>query len=220
MAREFVHYTLMNPVSDVTRADLEEVFDELNNKIDNLRAVIITGAGEKAFVAGADIKAFPTLNPEKARVRLRKRMERFLKIESFERPIICAINGFCLGAGLELAMCCDLRIVADHAKLGQPEINLGIIPGAGGTQRLSRIVGEAVAKELIYTGRFIDAEEAKSIGLVNKVVPKERLMDEAMEMAKLLAGKPLLALRAAKETIHKGLSMTLEQGLDLEIDES
>jgi enoyl-CoA hydratase len=208
----------MNPLSDDTRSDLQAVFDELENIIENVRVVILTGAGEKAFVAGADIKVFPTLNPEKARVRLTKAKQIFLKIEHFERPIICAINGFCLGAGLELAMCCDIRIAADHAKLGQPEINLGLIPGAGGTQRITRLVGEGVAKELIFTGRFIDAHEAKSIRLVNKVVSKQNLRDEAMQTAKLLASKPPLALMAAKETIHTGLSMTLEGGLDLEID--
>lgn len=231
MARKFVKYILedqiaivtidnppMNPLSDDTRSDLQAVFDELENIIENVRVVILTGAGEKAFVAGADIKVFPTLNPEKARVRLTKGKQIFLKIEHFERPIICAINGFCLGAGLELAMCCDIRIAADHAKLGQPEINLGLIPGAGGTQRMTRLVGEGVAKELIFTGRFVDAHEAKSIRLVNKVVSKQNLRDEAMQTAKLLASKPPLALTAAKKTIHEGLSMTLEGGLDLEID--
>jgi enoyl-CoA hydratase len=231
MAKKFVDYTLedkiaivtidnppMNPLSDDTRADLSAVFDELIENIQNISVVILTGAGDKAFVAGADIKVFPGLDPEKGRERLKKGKLRNLKIEHFERPVICAINGYCLGGGLELAMCCDIRIAADHAKLGQPEINLGLIPGAGGTQRLARLVGEGIAKELVFTGKFIDAEEAKSIGLVNKVVPKETLMDEAMEMAKLLASKPLLALRAAKETIHKGYSMTLEQGLELEID--
>jgi enoyl-CoA hydratase len=209
----------VNTLSDETRSELEAAFDSLASNIENVSVVILTGAGEKSFAAGANIKDFPNLDPEKARVRLKKGKERFLKIENFERPIICAINGLCLGAGLELAMCCDIRIAADHAKLGQPEINLGVIPGSGGTQRLSRLVGEGIAKELIYTGRFVSAEESKSIGLVNKVVPLENLMDEAMEMAKLLTSKPPLALRAAKDTIHKGLNMTLDQGLDLEIEQ-
>jgi enoyl-CoA hydratase len=208
----------MNPLTDDTRLDLDSVFNQLNDDVDNVGCVVLTGAGEKSFVAGADIKVFPSLNPETARQRLKGGKERFLKIEQFVRPVICAINGFCLGAGLELAMCCDIRIAADHAKLGQPEINLGIIPGAGGTQRLTRLVGEGIAKELIYTGRFINADEAKSIGLVNKVVTKEELMDTAMEMATLIVSKPPLALRAAKETIHQGANMTLDQGLDLEIE--
>jgi len=231
MDRKYVNYSLehriaivtidnppMNPLTDDTREDLESVFDELNNDIEKVGVVILTGAGEKAFVAGADIKVFPTLYPENARPRLQKNKERCLKIEHFIRPVICAINGFCLGGGLELAMCCDIRIAADHAKLGQPEINLGVMPGSGGTQRLSRLVGEDIAKELIFTGRFIDAEEAWRIGLVNKVVTKEKLMDVAVDMATLLASKPPLALRAAKETIHEGSDMTLNQGLDLEIE--
>jgi enoyl-CoA hydratase len=231
MPRNYVNYKLedkiaivtidnppMNPLSDNTRTDLEAVFGELNENIENVGVVILTGAGEKAFVAGADIKVFPTLNPENAKPRLKKNKERSHRIENFIRPVICAINGFCLGGGLELAMCCDIRIAAAHAKLGQPEINLGVIPGSGGTQRLTRLVGEGIAKELILTGQFIDAEEAWRIGLVNKVVPKENLMEEAMEMARLLLSKPPLALRAAKEAIHQGVSMTLDQGLDLEIE--
>jgi len=208
----------MNALSDDTVNDLEAVFDALYDNIENVSVVILTGAGEKAFVAGANIKVFPILNPEKAKSRLKRSKQRLLKIENIERPIICAINGFCLGAGLELAMCCDIRIASDDAKLGQPEINVGLMPGAGGTQRLTRLVGEGIAKELIYTGRFIDAEEGMTLGLINKVVPKESLMTEAMEMASLLASKPPLAIRAAKETIHQGVNMTLSQGLDLEIE--
>jgi len=231
MSRTYVNYKLedkiaivtidnppMNPLSDATREDLEAVFTELNENIENVGVVILTGAGEKAFVAGADIKVFPTLNPENAKPRLIKNKERSHMIENFMMPVICAINGFCLGGGLELAMCCDIRIAADHAKLGQPEINLGIIPGSGGTQRLTRLVGEGIAKELILTGRVIDAQEALRIGLVNKVVSKEKLMEEAMDTARLLISKPPLALRAAKEVIHQGLNMTLDQGLDLEIE--
>ncbi|MBW2058657.1 MAG: enoyl-CoA hydratase/isomerase family protein [Deltaproteobacteria bacterium] len=208
----------MNALSDAAREELDEVFEELDENIENAMAVILTGAGEKAFVAGADIKVFPTLNPEIARRRLKRGKALLLKIENFDRPVICAINGFCLGLGLELAMCCDIRIAAEHAKLGQPEINVGVIPGAGGTQRLARLVGEGIAKELIYTGRFIDAQEAQRIGLVNKVVPGNELRREAMEMAEGIAGKPPLAVRAAKEAIHQGLSMALDQGLEIEID--
>ena len=231
MSRKYVSRTLedkiavvtidnppMNPLSDEPRAELDAVFDELGDNIENVLVVILTGAGEKAFVAGADIKVFPSLNPEIARCRLKMGKARFLEIENFDRPVICAINGFCLGLGLELAMCCDIRIAADHATLGQPEINVGVIPGAGGTQRLPRLVGEGIAKELIYTGRFIDAQEAARIGLVNKVVPGDALMREALDMARVIAGKPALAIRAAKEAIHQGLSMGLEQGLDIEID--
>ena len=208
----------MNALTKDVSNELEKVFDELDEIKTKIKVIILTGAGEKAFVAGADIKEFPSLNPENSRDKLKSGKKRFLKIEEFERPIICAINGYCLGGGLELAMCCDIRFASDHVELGQPEINIGIIPGAGGTQRLARIVGEGIAKELIYTGRFIDAEEAKRIGLVNKVVPKEKLMDETFKLAKVIAGKPTLAIRAAKEVIHAGLSLTLGQGLNLELD--
>jgi enoyl-CoA hydratase/carnithine racemase len=229
MNRKYVSYTLSDGIATViidnppvnamdpnTMGDLAAVFDELHDTKDQVKVVILTAAGEKAFVAGGDIKTFSTINPETARARVKKARERLLKIEHFERPVICAINGFCLGGGLELAMCCDIRIAADHVKLGQPEINIGVIPGVGGTQRLARLVGEGVAKELIFTGRFVEADEAKSIGLVNKVVHRHELLNEANEMAKLIASKPILSLRAAKEAIHRGLSLTLEQGLDIE----
>lgn len=208
----------MNTLAEDVRDDIARVFDELDEKKDEIKVVILTGAGEKAFIAGADIRVFADITRESARLRLKSWRLRQLRIENFERPVICAINGFCLGGGLELAMCCDIRIAASHAKLGQPEINLGIIPGSGGTQRLSRLVGEGIAKEMIYTGRFLDAEEAKAIGLVNKVVPMEDLMDEAMKTAGILAQKPVLALRAAKEAVHRGFSMPVEQGLRLESD--
>jgi enoyl-CoA hydratase/carnithine racemase len=130
--------------------------------------------------------------------------------------VICAINGYCLGAGLELAMCCDIRVASSQAQLGQPEINVGVIPGGGGTQRLPRLVGAGRAKELIYTGKFIGAEEAARIGLVNRVVEPEMLMDEVMELAALIADKPPLGIRAAKESITRGLNMTLLEGLELE----
>jgi enoyl-CoA hydratase/carnithine racemase len=205
----------LNIMSNPVRERLEAVLNELDSKKDEIRVVIITGKG-KAFVAGADIKAFPELTQEKARARLKKSRPLFLKIEQFERPVICAINGYCLGAGLELALCCDIRIASSEAQLGQPEINIGLIPGAGGTQRLPRLVGAGIAKELIYTGRFISAEEAARIGLVNKVVEPEKLLDEALEMAELMASKSPLAARAAKEAIDRGLSMTLSEGLEVE----
>lgn len=208
----------VNALSDETRDDLEAVFDHLGTVVTEIGSVILIGAGEKAFVAGADVKVFPTLSPETAKARLKRNKERYYQIENFQRPVICAINGFCLGGGLELAMCCDIRIAADHATLGLPEINLGVMPGSGGTQRLARLVGEGIAKDLIFTGRFISAEEAKDIGLVNKVVPKEALLKEAVELGNLLAAKPPLALKAAKESIHNGLSGSLDEGLSLEIE--
>jgi enoyl-CoA hydratase len=205
----------MNPLTAELREQLVAAFDELDSKEDEIRVVILTGRG-KAFMAGADIKSFPELTQEKARGRLKEGRQLYLKVEHFERPVICAINGYCLGAGLELAMCCDIRVASSQAQLGQPEINVGVIPGGGGTQRLPRLIGAGRAKELIYTGKFIGAEEAARIGLVNKVTEPDMLMDEAMEMAALIAGKPPLGIRAAKEAITGGLNMTLLEGLELE----
>jgi len=208
----------MNALSEKVKNALEAVFEELNAKIEELKAAIITGAGGKAFVAGADIKELPDLNPEKARARFRRSRQLFLRIEKFDRPLICAIDGLCLGGGLELAMCCDIRIATERSKFGQPEINLGVLPGGGGTQRLPRLVGMGIAKELIFTGRFITAEDAKNIGLVNFVVPSSVHMNKAEEIARVICGKAPLALRAAKEAIDRGMNMTLENGLVLEAD--
>jgi enoyl-CoA hydratase len=205
----------MNPLTTELRDELAASFDALDSRKDEIRVVILTGKG-KAFMAGADIKSFPELTQEKAKIRLKESRQLYSKVEQFQKPVICAINGYCLGAGLELAMCCDVRLASFQAQLGQPEINVGVIPGGGGTQRLPRLIGAGRAKELIYTGRFISAEEAARIGLVNKVVAPERLMDEAMDMAALIADKPPLALRAAKEVINLGLNMTLLEGLEME----
>lgn len=205
----------MNPLTTELRNQLVAVFDELDSKKDDIRVVVLTGRG-KAFIAGADIKSFPELTQEKAKARLKQGRHLYLMVEQFERPVICAINGYCLGAGLELAMCCDIRIASSQAKLGQPEINVGLIPGGGGTQRLPRLIGAGRAKELIYTGKFIPAQEAYTIGLVNKVVEPEQLMDEVMEMATLIARQPPLGIRAAKEAINRGLNMTLLEGLEVE----
>jgi enoyl-CoA hydratase len=210
-----IHNPPMNTLTIELRDQLRAIFDELNAEKDKVRVVIIMGSG-KAFMAGADIKSFPELSQAKAKLRLKKSRQLYLRIEQFERPIICAINGYCLGAGLELAMCCDIRIACPRAQLGQPEINVGVIPGGGGTQRLPRLIGEGRAKELIYTAKFISAEEAKQIGLVNKVVDSKRLLEEAMEMASLIATKPSLAISAAKKSISLGLDMTLLDGLKLE----
>ncbi len=205
----------MNPLVTAVRDQLSAIMGELAGKLDEVKAVILTATG-KAFVAGADIKSFPELNQEKAKARLKITRPLYQQMEDFTRPVICAINGYCLGGGLELAMSCDVRIASTKAQFGQPEINLGIIPGGGGTQRLPRLVGAGIAKELIYTGKFISAERAAVIGLVNAVVEPDKLMDEAKEMAALIASKPVLAVRAAKEVINHGLNMTLSEGLDLE----
>lgn len=207
----------MNPMTKVVWEQFEEVLDELESRKDEIRVLILTGKG-KAFIAGADIKSFPELTQEGARARLKIAKPRYIKLEQFDRPVIGAINGYCLGAGLELAMCCDIRIASSNAKLGQAEINVGLIPGGGGTQRLPRLVGPGIAKEMIYTGKFISAERAAHIGLVNQVVKPEELMKEAMDMARLIASRPPLAVRAAKEAIGRGLNMTLAEGLEVEAD--
>ena len=228
MSQQFVTYVIedeiaiitinnppMNPLTDAVREQLLEIMRELREKIAEIKVVILTGTG-KAFVAGADIKSFPELTQEKARARLLTTRPLFQQMEDFARPVICAINGYCLGGGLELAMSCDIRIATTTAQFGQPEINLGIIPGGGGTQRLPRLVGAGIAKELIYTGQFIKAERAAAIGLVNKVVEPDDLMAEVKKMAAQIAGKPILAVRAAKEVITHGLNMTFHEGFDLE----
>jgi enoyl-CoA hydratase len=205
----------MNPLTKEVWEQLEKALDELDLRKGEIRVVILTGKG-KAFVAGADIKSFQDLTQEEAKVRLKKAMRRYLKVEQFEKPVICAINGYCFGGGLELAMCCDIRFASSNAQLGQPEINIGLIPGGGGTQRLARLVGEGIAKELIFTGKPISARRAAEIGLVNRVTEAENLMQEAMEMASLIASKAPLAIRAAKEAINRGSNMLLEEGLEVE----
>jgi enoyl-CoA hydratase/3-hydroxyacyl-CoA dehydrogenase len=166
--------------------------------------VIITGTG-RAFSAGADVTAFMGATPITIFKTSRKLQMLFERIESLDRPVICGLNGYTLGGGLELAMSCDFRIAAETAELGQPEINLGFIPGAGGTQRLPRLIGRARAKELIFTGDRISAREAERLGLVNKVVPADKLEQELRSFANKLAEKPPLALAMAKYAINFGL---------------
>jgi enoyl-CoA hydratase len=181
----------------------------------DFRCVVITGAG-KAFVAGADIGELSQLDVAGA-ARLAMIGQHLMKtIENFPCPIIAAVNGFALGGGCEMAMACDIRLASEKAKLGQPEVNLGIIPGYGGTQRLSRLVGRGKAKELIFTGDMVSAAEAHRIGLVDEVYPPEELMNKAMEMAAKIAAKSAPSLRLAKELINRGLDVNLSAGCDLE----
>jgi len=199
----------------------EEVLKELNNAIDILNndediyVGIISGQG-RAFVAGADIEAMKDMNFEQARRFSKMGNEIFRKIENCEKPIIAGINGFCLGGGLELAMSCDIRIASEKAKFGQVEVNLGILPGFGGTQRLARIVGMGKAKELVYTADIIKADEALNINLVNKVVQPEILMDECINMAKKITSKGQLAIRYAKCAINKGYEIDIDNAINLE----
>lgn len=178
--------------------------------------VILTGAGEKAFIAGADISQFPQYNPQDAKAMAERGQKLMDFIERGPKPVIAAINGYALGGGLELAMACTLRIAAENAMLGQPEVKLGIIPGYGGTQRLPRLVGEGRAMELILTGKMISADEAYRMGLVNQVVSFDKLMEASKKMAGTILKQAPLAVRAAKESIHEGLSVGLSEGCFLE----
>ena len=182
----------------------------------SIRCVIVTGSGDKAFVAGADINEFARDTPEGARQRALRGQHVFDLIEQLGKPVIAVVNGFALGGGCELAMACTLRIAGDTARFGQPEINLGLIPGFGGTQRLARLVGKSKAMELILTGNPISASEALGIGLINRVVPAADLMAHARTLAAELATKPPIALRYAMEAINKGLEMPFAEGCELE----
>lgn len=191
---------------------------EYMEKDDEVRVVIITGAGEKAFVAGADIKEMQPLNAVEGRNFGKLGQEVFRYLETMEKPVIAAVNGFALGGGCELAMAADIRLASEKARFGQPEVTLGIIPGFGGTQRLSRLIGEGRAMELILTGRMITAEEALRIGLVNAVYPPDKLMEEARKMAEMIAKNAPLAVRFAKAAINKGLQADIDTAMSIEAD--
>lgn len=203
----------------LTQALMEEMADATDRAEDdeNVRVLIFTGAGEKAFVGGADIgeatvrDTYTELGPLS---RIRRNV--YIRLEHLIKPSIAAINGYALGGGCELAMACTLRIASENAKFGQPEINLGIIPGLGGTQRLVRLVGKGKAMELILTGDIISADEAVRIGLVNRVVPLSDLMSEAKALAEKLASKAPVALRCAKDAVDFGSEMPLAEGLEFE----
>jgi enoyl-CoA hydratase len=196
--------------------ELAETFARLGSD-EGLRAVILTGAGPKAFAAGADIgelNALPTARAAEAQAR--KGQALTSAIEALRVPVIAAVNGFALGGGCELAMACDMRLASENARFGQPEVNLGILPGYGGTQRATRLLGEGMAMYLCLSGEMIDAQEALRIGLVQKVVPLDGLLAEARRIADVIASKAPLAVAAAKRAIVSGASMTLSDGLALE----
>ena len=202
----------MNALNIQTRAEFREAIADVAAD-EAVRVLILTGNG-KAFVAGSDIKEFNKTTPYAAHNIMRLGE----MVEKLEKPVIAAVNGFCLGGGCEIAMGCDIIIASDKAKFGQTEINIGIIPGGGGTQRLQRLIGACRAKELIFTGDIIRAEEADRIGLVNRVVPLEELMPTAKEMAKKIATKSAAALKLAKTAINRGMQTDLESGLKYECE--
>ena len=205
----------LNALNEETISELKDYISNLSTA-DNTKVVIITGVGERAFIAGADITMFQNNTPVGIRDVISKLQETLNKIEDLPIPVIASINGYCLGGGLELAMACDLRITSSNAVFGQPEIKLGLIPGAGGTQRLPRLVGNGIAKELIMLGGNIDAERAKNIGLVNWVVPPEQLEKETLKIATKLAEGPSFALNMAKEIINRGSEMSLLDAIKME----
>ncbi|HPD60532.1 MAG TPA: enoyl-CoA hydratase-related protein [Thermodesulfobacteriota bacterium] len=208
---------VMNALNREVLLELSTAFQELETD-ENVKVVIVTGQG-KAFVAGADIKWMVSLTPQEAR-RFSK-LGHMVMVETMGnigKPIIAAVNGFALGGGLELALACDFIYASDDAKFGQPEINLGIIPGFGGTQRLARLIGKALAKELIYTGQMIGAQEAKLLGIVNKVFPAVDLLAETKKVALSIASKGAWSLRLAKSAIETGYDIDLKSGCSIEGD--
>lgn len=192
---------VLNALSPDTVQEISARLDDAA-KDESILVIVITGSGDRAFSAGADLNIMKGINAAKAREFSRAGQEVFEKVETFDKPIIAAINGFALGGGLELAMSCDLRIASENAKMGQPEINVGLIPGWGGTQRLPRYVGKAIAKELIFTGKMIDAKTAERYGLVNAVVPLDQLKEAVKAMAKELMKKPRVGIKLAKELVN------------------
>ncbi|MBI5198352.1 MAG: enoyl-CoA hydratase [Nitrospirae bacterium] len=205
----------VNALSSPLLVEFEKEMEDLAGKA-SAKVIIIAGAGTM-FVAGADIKEIAALkSAAQGKEAAARGQEVFNKIERSPKPVIAAIQGVCLGGGLELAMACHMRVISDRARLGQPEINLGIIPGFGGTQRLARWVGKAKAIELILTGEMITAQEAKAVGLVNRVVPEADLLRQTQGLAKKIAGKGQLAVRAALKAIQEGLQKNLSEGLALE----
>jgi enoyl-CoA hydratase len=180
---------------------------------DQIRVIIVTG-GEKVFAAGADIKEMAERGPFDE--RLQERLAYRDRINKISKPVIAAVSGFALGGGCELAMSCDIIIAAENARFGQPEVNIGIIPGSGGTQRLTHLVGKHRAMEMMLTGEFMSAADAERFGLVNRVVPLEMLMEEAKGIANKIAAKPALAIKAVKEAVLKSANLPLDEGLDFE----
>ena len=201
--------------TDVARA-LVSTFEIIGHD-DGIRAVILTGEGEKAFSAGADIRYMARISPDESVEYAKLGQLVTSTVELLRQPTIAAINGFALGGGCELAMSCDIRIAADTAMLGQPEVTIGIPPGWGGTQRLTRIVGVAKAKELVYTGAMIKADDAKAIGLVNQVVPLASLREEALKMARQIAKNSSMGVQMSKVAINKGRNADLDTGLAMEL---
>lgn len=202
-----------NALNQAVRLELQQALRDIEED-NSIRVAIVTGAGDKAFIGGADITELKEMTPIACEARASTLGQQlYTDIENLRVPVIAMINGFCLGGGCELAMCCDVRVASENAKLGQPEINIGIFPGGGGTQRLPRLVGWGKAKELLYTGRIIDAVEAERIGLVDKVVPADELDSTVTELAETIASKSPVIIRLLKKAITRGMYSNLPDGL-------
>jgi enoyl-CoA hydratase/carnithine racemase len=204
----------MNALNAQVQDEIEAAAEQVASD-DDIRAAVIYG-GEKVFAAGADIKEMADAGYGRMAVDTRRLQAAFTAVARIPKPVVAAITGYALGGGLELALCADFRVAGESAKVGQPEILLGVIPGAGGTQRLPRLIGPARAKDIIFTGRFVGAEEALAIGLVDRVVPDAEVYDAALALVKRYASGPALALRAAKQAIDDGLGVDLATGLEIE----
>jgi Enoyl-CoA hydratase/carnithine racemase len=204
----------LNALNSQVLEELEDTFKNVD--VDSTRALILTGAGEKSFVAGADIGEMSSLSKAEGEAFGKKGNDIFRFIETFPIPVIAAVNGFALGGGCEIAMSCDIRICSENAIFGQPEVGLGITPGFGGTQRLARIIGVGMAKQMIYTARNIKAEEAARIGLVNAVYPQEELLDQAKKLASIIAANAPIAVRNCKKAINEGLDVDMDQAIVIE----
>ena len=204
----------LNALNPEVLADLKAAFEAIDQN--TVRCVVLTGAGDKSFVAGADIGSMSTMTKAEGEAFGKLGNDVFLMIEHFPLPVIAAVNGFALGGGNELAMSCDIRLCSDNAVFGQPEVGLGITPGFGGTQRLARLVGMGMAKQLIYTAKNIKADEAQRIGLVNAVYPLEELMPAAEKMAETIAKNAPIAVRACKKAINDGMQVDIDRAVAIE----
>ncbi|KEO83412.1 enoyl-CoA hydratase-related protein [Tumebacillus flagellatus] len=207
----------LNALNSALLRELGHLLDEIKTN-DDIRAVILTGSGEKAFAAGADISEMQPMTAIQGRKFSADGMDSITKLETLPQPTIAAVNGFALGGGCEVALACDLRIASTNAKFGQPEVNLGVTPGFGATQRLPRLVGAGIAKELLLTGDTIGADRAYEIGLVNHVVEPAQLMDKAIEIAAKMASKGQLSVRMTKQGVNEGMNMDVERGLQYETE--
>ena len=208
---------VLNALNDKLLKELSHALDEIAENED-IRVLILTGAGEKSFVAGADIKEIATFDALDAKLFAQTGQSTINKFENLPIPVIAAVNGFALGGGCEIALACDFIYASENAMFGLPEINLGLIPGMGGTQRLPRLIGKNMAKEMIFTGKMISAVEAEKIGIVNRVCSQELLMEETVKVAGIIASKGKVSLRAAKQAIDNGMNVNLTTGCSIEID--